>query len=134
MLKQLIEEKIAEILLGGDLGHKPNTEEHDNPSGMKGQYVIVRTRNAGVLAGILEEHGDRFIKLTNSRRLKYHNPGKGNPAWYEGVAKGFLHSSSQVAPVTPIAFMNEEYQIISCTPEGRKAIEEAPEHEAIQDN
>jgi len=133
MLRQLIEEKITEILLGETIGES-DVNAHDNPSGMKGQYVIVRAQNAGVLAGILEEHGDRFIKLTNSRRLKYHNPGEGNPAWYEGVAQGFLHASSQIAPVTPVSFMNEEYQIISCTEAGRKAIEEAPVHEAKQNN
>ena len=38
---------------------------------MKNQYVIIRTRSAGVFAGLLKSYKDQTATLTNARRLWY---------------------------------------------------------------
>ena len=41
------------------------------PTSMKPKHVIVRTRSAGVFAGLLKSYKDQTAVLTNARRLWY---------------------------------------------------------------
>jgi hypothetical protein len=56
-------------------------------NGIIGKYVIVRCRDAGVHAGILESHEGRECVINNSRRLWYWMPN--SHAFLSGVAAGF---------------------------------------------
>ena len=64
MLKQLIEQQIQAMLLGdADKPDKPN----ESPN--IGKYCIIRCRDAGVHAGIVEYVNGRTVHIKESRRL-----------------------------------------------------------------
>lgn len=48
-----------------------NGEKYKKISGEGKRYVIARTYSAGVFAGYLEEHKDKYVKLSDARRLWY---------------------------------------------------------------
>lgn len=118
--------KIGEVkqLLTMFGGTKP--EKTDN--GMVGKYVIVRCRDAGVHAGVLEWHKGRECGLKDARRLWYWKPENG-AAFLSGVATQGLHKDSKVgAPIT--VHLTENCEIIKCSDLAKKSISEAPNYEA----
>lgn len=86
-----------------------------------GKYVIVRSRNEGINAGVVLELDDTGIILEDARRLYYHKPANKELSWYEGVALEGLSKDSKVgAEVTKMII--EDYSITVCTKEAEKSI------------
>lgn len=93
-----------------------------------GKYVVVRTRDAGVHAGILKSRDGRSCELTESRRLWYWKVAdKG--AFLSGVATLGLDPASKVgAPIDVV--LTENCEIIACTQQAAQSIAQAPTYEA----
>lgn len=95
-------------------------------SDMLGKYVIVRCRDAGVHAGVLEAASGREALLTESRRLWYWKSKKGS--FLSGVAVDGLDAASKLgAPIR--VHLTETCEIIECSSEAERTIREAPTHE-----
>lgn len=93
-------------------------------NGMIGKYVIVRCRDAGVHAGVLEGNEGREAVLTQSRRLWYWKPANG-AKYLSGVATQGLHTDSKVGAPLPRLHLTETCEIIECTAQAAKSIAEA---------
>lgn len=87
-----------------------------------GKYVIVRCKDAGVHAGILESSNGRSCSLRESRRLWYWKP-KNSAFFLSGVAKYGLDDSSKIGEKCDID-LTENCEIILCTPEAERSISE----------
>lgn len=104
-----------------------NTETRiDN--GMIGKCVIVRCRDAGVHAGVLEAYSGREAVLTESRRLWYWKPA-GNKSFLSGVAVAGLDKASKVGAALPRLHLTETCEIIECTDVAAASILKAPDHD-----
>jgi hypothetical protein len=89
-------------------------------NGMIGKYVIVRCRDAGVHAGVLESYNGRECVLNESRRLWYWKPAD-NQKFLSGAAVAGLASDSKVgAPIR--VHLTENCEIIECTDKAEKSI------------
>ena len=89
----------------------PSQSNQKIDNGMKGKYVIVRCKDAGVHAGILESYSGREAVLLESRRLWYWKPAS-NQKYLSGVAVAGLDASSKVgAPIERI-HLTETCEII----------------------
>ena len=95
--------------LAGMFGNQPPME-----NGMIGQYVIVRCRDAGVHAGVLESHNGRECVLTEARRLWYWKPANG-AAFLSGVAEDGLDAKSKVGKPVSLIHLTENCEIILCS-------------------
>lgn len=91
----------------------------------KGDYVIVRSRDAGVHAGELVSHSSGEVTLTKSRRLWYWVCAKGD--FLSGVARHGLTEQSKVGGEIDVTVVGA-CEIIQCTPVGAASIRSAPEH------
>lgn len=89
-------------------------------NGMTGKYVIVRCRDAGVHAGVLESHDGRECVLGESRRLWYWKAAKGQK-YLSGVAVAGLHKDSKVG-VPVRVHLTEDCEIIQCSTEAEASI------------
>lgn len=90
---------------------------------MIGRYVIVRCRDAGVHAGVLEMHEGRECVLNDSRRLWYWKPIKG--AFLSACAAYGLSTKSKVgAPIR--IHLTEICEIIECSDEAEASIRAVP--------
>ena len=88
---------------------------------MVGKYVIVRCRDAGVHAGILESTDGRACVLTESRRLWYWKV-KGSGDFLNAIALAGVHKDSKLsAPVDRIA-LTENCEILQCSSEAESVI------------
>lgn len=93
---------------------------------MVGKYVIVRCKDAGVHAGVLESYNGREAVLTESRRLWYWKCHKG--AFLSGVAVHGLSDESKLgAPLSRI-HLTETCEIIECSAESEKSIRAKDNH------
>jgi hypothetical protein len=97
--------------------------EIDN--GMAGKYVIVRCRDAGVHAGILESHSGRECVLKESRRLWYWK-NKGDARSLSGIATNGVHKDSKVGDELARIHLTENCEIIQCTSDAETSIRKAP--------
>lgn len=95
-------------------------------SPMIGKYVIVRCRDAGVHAGVLQAAQGRQAVLTESRRLWYWKSRKGS--FLSGVARDGLDPASKIGGPIDI-HLTETCEIIAVSPEAEKTIRELPTHE-----
>ena len=66
MLKQLIEDQVKAILIG-DSDQATSDKQNESPN--IGKYCIIRCRDAGVHAGIVQYVNGRTVHLKNSRRM-----------------------------------------------------------------
>jgi hypothetical protein len=97
------------------------------PDPLLGSYVIVRCRDAGVHAGVLESRAGRECVLTESRRLWYWKPARGK--WLSAVANHGLHEDSKISePVARIA-LTEDCELIQCSVNAERSIREAKTNE-----
>ena len=90
----------------------------------KGNYVIVRTRNAGVFAGTLGERNGQEVTLTNARRLWY----------WDGAAS--LSELANLGPKKPQnckfpaevaeVLLTQAIEIIAVTDSAKQSISEVP--------
>ena len=93
-----------------------------------GKYVVVRCRDAGVHAGVLESAEGRNCTLRESRRLWAWRVANGKTT-LSGVATEGLHPDSRIgAPVS--IHLSEHCEIIECSAAAEKSIREAPTDEA----
>jgi hypothetical protein len=90
-------------------------------NGMIGKYVIVRCRDAGVHAGVLEGNEGRECVLTESRRLWYWKPAK-RQKYLSGVAVAGLDPKSKVGAELPRLHLTETCEIIECSDEASASI------------
>ena len=98
-------------------------------NGMVGKYVIVRCRDAGVHAGVLEAHEGREAVLTDSRRLWYWKPAQ-KKKFLSGVAVAGLDKSSKVGAALQRLHLTETCEIIACTDVSEKSIREICDDDA----
>lgn len=87
-----------------------------------GKYVIVRSRNEGINAGIVKECDPTGIVLSNARRIWYHKPSDKRVSWYEGVAKTGLSSDSKISCEVEEKVIIENYSITICSEVAKKSI------------
>ena len=92
-------------------------------NGMVGKYVIVRCRDAGVHAGVLESHYGRECVLAESRRLWYWKPANG-AAFLSGVAEDGLDAKSKVGKPVSRIHLTENCEIIRCSSVAESSIRE----------
>jgi hypothetical protein len=78
-------------LFGGQADKKSNML-----SSYIGKYVICRSRNEGINAGIVQDIDETGVVLQDARRLYYHKPANKEVSWYEGVAKYGISEDSKV--------------------------------------
>ena len=108
-------------------------ESQDSPatetqSELIGKYVIVRCRDAGVHAGILERIEGRTVTLSKSRRLWYWVSG-GKAHSLSGVAEYGLAEGSKIPPMVSRIELLEACEVISTTSKAANSIYEWPVHE-----
>lgn len=102
----------------------PNQSNQQIDNGMKGKYVIVRCKDAGVHAGILESYSGREAVLLESRRLWYWKPASCQK-YLSGVAVAGLDASSKVgAPIERI-HLTETCEIIQISQSAVSSISKA---------
>ncbi len=94
-----------------------------------GKYVIVRSRNEGINAGVLKEMDETGVILTSARRIWYHKPSDKKLAWYEGVAITGLSSDSKVSATIEVKAIIEDYSLTLCASAGEASIREHKAHE-----
>lgn len=92
-----------------------------------GKYVICRSRNEGVNAGVVVEADDTGVILKDARRLYYHRPVNKNISWYEGVALSGLSEDSKVGPAVEKLII-EDYSLTVCSSESEKSIRGAKDN------
>ena len=98
-------------------------------NGMIGKYVIVRCRDAGVHAGVLESHEGREAVILESRRLWYWKPAN-RKKFLSGVAVAGLHKDSKIGATLPRLHLTETCEIIQCTDAAEKSIREIADDDA----
>lgn len=95
---------------------------------MVGKYVIVRSRNEGINAGVVEIADNTGVVLTEARRIWYHRPENKNMSWYEGVAVSGLSTDSKVSEVVDRKCIVEDYSLTECSDIAIKSIKEYTSH------
>lgn len=96
---------------------------HDLYEFYRGKFVLVRSRNEMVNAGIVVLMDESGIVLKNAIRLWFYRPADQSVSWYEGVANVGLHPDSKVAPAVAMKVIVEDYAVVLCTEEARFSIE-----------
>lgn len=89
-----------------------------------GTYVIVRCRDAGVHAGVLESYDGRSCVLTDSRRLWRWRVPMGKSEFLSGVAVYGLADDCKIGCAVDRIMLTENCEIIACTPEAKASIKE----------
>lgn len=115
------------IEVDGVMYHRIEASDSSPASAMLGKYVIVRSRNEGVNAGLVLLADETGVFLKGARRLWYHKPA-GKSSWYEGVSVEGLSIDSKCSARRDKAII-EPYSMVECTEQARKSIEDAPSHE-----
>lgn len=105
------------------------TESSNILSDVVGKYVIVRSRNEGINAGVVKAADETGVILTEARRIWYHKPKDKKLSWYEGVAKTGLSSDSKVSGSVEQKAIIENYSITFCSKEAETSIREITTHE-----
>lgn len=90
-------------------------------NGMIGKYVIVRCRDAGVHAGVLESTDGRACVLTDSRRLWYWKV-RGSGDFLNAIALAGVHEDSKLSAPVERIHLTENCEIIQCSDEAEKVI------------
>lgn len=90
-------------------------------NGMIGKYVVVRCRDAGVHAGVLESTNGRECVLTEARRLWYWKV-KGSGDFLNAIALAGVHKDSKVSAPAWRIHLTENCEIIQCSDEAEKVI------------
>ena len=90
-----------------------------------GVYCIVRCRNAGVHAGVVEQIDGQNVSLTHARRLWYWEAASGHTL--SAVATHGLKGGSKL-PVPVTVLLTEACEIIECSDEARLSIMGWPVH------
>lgn len=87
-----------------------------------GKYVVVRTRDAGVHAGILKSREGRQCELSESRRLwRWRVKGNGGITLSDVANLGLDSRDTRVGAAVEI-LLTENCEIIACSEEAAKSI------------
>jgi len=106
---------------------QPKPQAASIAAALIGKYVIVRARDAGVHAGVLQAQSGREVRLTESRRLWYWKCAKGHTL--NGVALNGLAKGSKIAgEVGEIAIL-DACEIIETTEGAESSIREIAAHD-----
>lgn len=88
---------------------------------MNSEIVLVRTYSAGVHFGTLIERNGKEVRLANARRIwSWRGRNTLNEIALHGVGEG-----SRVSEPVPSIQLTEAIEVITCSPEGAKALSEA---------
>ncbi len=99
------------------------TGEQTIASTLIGKKVLVRSRNEGVVAGIVVLADETGIQLKESRRIWHHKPKDTSVSWYEGVATTGISSDSKVSCTTKRTII-EDYSATECNDDAYNSIME----------
>ncbi len=91
-----------------------------------GKYVVVRTRDAGVHAGILKARQGRECELAESRRLWRWRVKDNAGITLSDVAVHGLDSRDTRVGAAVTILLTEDCEIIECTPEAAENIAQFP--------
>ncbi len=87
-----------------------------------GKYVIIRSGNEGINAGIVKAIDSTCVILSQARRIWHHKPKDKTTSWYEGVSQTGLSDDSKIStPVIEKAIV-EDYSVTLCTDIAKKSI------------
>lgn len=116
-------------LLGSNNPSEAEAEAEPKPVGVfVGRYAIVRCRDAGVHAGVVEYHSGREVTLREARRLWYWKVPAGAPAFLSGVAMFGITDESKIG--CPVSIhLTESCEIIPCSEEAERSIRGKASHE-----
>ena len=101
-----------------DKSAAPIDVKHD----LIGEYVIVRSRNEGVNAGIVSSISNGSVSLKQCRRLWWFKPKSNKSSWYEGVSIHGLSNDSKVSEPVQLKVICEDFSITVCTKEAKESI------------
>ena len=90
-----------------------------------GRYVICRSVNEGVNAGVVAALDHDHVHLKEARRLWEHAPADKNLSWYEGVATSGLSKDSIVSSPAEKLIV-EDYSLTACSELAEKSIRAHP--------
>ncbi len=90
-------------------------------NGMIGKYVIVRCRNAGVHAGVLEATDGCECVLTDARRLWYWKV-KASGDFLNAIAISGVHKDSKLSAPVERIHLTDNCEIIQCSNAAEKVI------------
>ncbi len=116
-----------EVIQINGIDYIPKSETMPKP---EGDYVIIRSRNAGVHAGYLKSRDEHTLVLTNSRRLwRWWSKFTLSGLAMNGVLPN-KRSQCRFACVLPeiTLTVSDVCEQIPCTVEARLSIESIPEH------
>ena len=91
-------------------------------NGMIGKYVVVRCRDAGVHAGVLESTNGRECVLTEARRLWYWKTKQGKGDFLNSIANHGVHSDSKLGEAVARLHLTENCEIIQCSDDAEFSI------------
>lgn len=91
-----------------------------------GQYCIIRCRDAGVWAGIIESVNGRAATVLDARRLWYWNAKQGHTL--SAVANYGIKSDSKLPAAVPVVYLTETCELIPCTETAKTTIIKQKEH------
>ena len=117
--------KAIKAALGlGSKATPPATKSNGIGLSLIGSYVLVRCRDAGVHAGILESYDGRACVLTDSRRLWRFRVPMGKSSFLSGVANYGLADDSKLGDPVDRIMLTENCEVIACRAEAEKSIRE----------
>lgn len=89
-----------------------------------GKFVIVRTRDAGVHAGVLKSRSDRECELSEARRLwRWRVKGNAGISLSDVGVHGLDSKDTRISAPVDI-LLTENCEIIACSPEAQASITE----------
>lgn len=86
-----------------------------------GKYVICRSMNEGVNAGLLIAADETGCIIQDARRLHFHHPEDRSLSWYEGVARTGLGNESRVSS-PELKLITEDYSLTLCSAQAEQNI------------
>lgn len=120
-------DKIPELLALLGATCDKSTSEPAAPHDLAGLYVIVRSRDSGVHAGILVSVTGRTVVLNNSRRLWYWVAAKEHTL--SAVSLHGLGDGCKIASAVERIDVLDACEIIPCTTKSRASIEGYKSHD-----
>jgi len=120
--KAIEDGKAIEAALGGPQPSSAPQKTNGIGAALIGSYVIVRCRDAGVHAGVLESYDGRSCVLIDSRHLWRFRVPMGKSEFLSGVATYGLADDCKVGCSVGRIMLTENCEIIACTAEAQESI------------
>lgn len=84
---------------------------------MTGEFVVVRTRNAGVHCGVLAESAGTAVVLTDARRVWR---WRGAHTLHEMALRGVDDGYSRISEAVEKILLTEAIEVLLCTTEAKR--------------